>query len=140
MPPEMPTHVTLQSIIASFPQPNRDALQYLEYSEDEVKFLYSSLLRRRLHGASDGSVKTYGSFGFLLCDTKEEYKLHGMGLVPQTSTQVNSQRAEYYGGFALVTLLKALLIWGGDTTLSLKLPSWIDNQHVVDTDSLSLGT
>ena len=81
-------------------------------------------------------VKKYGSYGFLLSDTNEEHQLHGMGLVPQTSTQVTSQRAEFYGGFALETLLKGLLIWGGDTSLPLVMPTWIGNQHVVDTNPI----
>ena len=59
-----------------------------------------------------------------------------MGLVPQTATQVTSQHSEYYRGFALATLLKVLHIWGGNRTLTLELPSWIDNKFVVNTNQL----
>ena len=124
-------------IIATLPQPNRDSLQYLEYKEDVIKHLYSSLLCGKLCGASDGLVKKYGSYGFLLCDTDEEFHLNGMGLVPRTTTQTTSQRAEFYRGLALASLLKALWIWGGRTDVILELPVWIDNQHVIDTNPIA---
>lgn len=57
-----------------------------------------------------------------------------MGLVPPTTTDQYPQQAEFYGGFALESLLKAFYIWGGRKPIQLR--TWIDNDAVITSNKL----
>lgn len=59
----------------------------------------------------------------------ERWKIKGIGVVPNTTTDQFPQRAEFYGGFAIASLLKAFYIWGNYRPL--RLITWIDNDIVV---------
>lgn len=54
-----------------------------------------------------------------------------MGLVPTTAMDPQPQRAEYYGGYSLVLLLKILFIRFHIKNLQAEI--YIDNQNVVKT-------
>lgn len=64
----------------------------------------------------------------------QKWKIKRIGLVPPTTTYQFPQRAEFYGGFAIASLLKSFYIWGGYKPL--QLWTWINNEVVFSSNKL----
>ena len=132
-PPFLTYRHDLRSIIATLPAANRQALQHLTFHNEAIPNLHQSLLQATSFSASDGSVlRKEGSYGYIITTRDEKWKIEGMGLVPPPTTDQYPQRAKFYGGFALASLLKAFYIWGGRKPL--QLHTWIDNDAVISSN------
>ena len=109
-------------------------MQHIKFTTEAIPKIYETLLTTNSFSASDGSVlRNEGSYGYIITTRDERWKIEGMGLVPLTTTDQYPQRAEFYGGFALASLLKVFYIWGGRKPLSLR--TWIDNEAVTTNNS-----
>lgn len=135
-PREIKPYNDFRSIIATLPAANRQALQHINFTNEAIPKIYKTLLTTTSYSASDGSVlRNEGSYGFIITTRDEKWKIKGMGLVPLTTTDQYPQRAEFYGGFAMASLLKAFYLWGGQKPLNLR--TWIDNEAVTKNNSIT---
>ena len=63
--------------------------------------------------ASDGAIQDKsGTYAYLLSDYDQTVSIEGMGIVPNTATDPEPPRAEFYGELlAISILLKMISIW-----------------------------
>ena len=106
--PSVPTS-TLQ-VIGSLPYSVQNIIQGFNVPQDDGRAIIRSLLTHSLYAASDGSVRSNeGAFGYLFTDGDRTYTQKGYGRVPVTQNNITSQRAEFYGAAAVVTILEVLI-------------------------------
>ena len=124
--------VLIREKIFQLPSQYNHHILHLSVTNDNGYKLVQSLRHGKLMACSDGSVKNgKGTYGFVITNETNDSYIHGYGFVPPSWDKDTSQRVEYFGGLAIVTVLKILCDHYTVTnapTVTIRM----DNEGVVD--------
>ena len=123
---------SVERLREELPESVHHLIQGFKFPVDEGRCIVDALCAGDLVAACDGSVRGQtGTYGYVLSTRDDGIRWCGYGRVPDTTTETTSQRAEFFGAAAVVTIM-SLLQKRINVQSTNTLTTYLDNEGVVD--------